>query len=69
MASQAVSFYSEGTSRSGDLFLPAGLASGEHRAGIVLCHGIPVYGASSSLSDSGFRPTEGVKLPDAEPSI
>jgi hypothetical protein len=24
---------------------------------------------SSSLSDSGFRPTEGVKLPDAEPSI
>jgi hypothetical protein len=23
----------------------------------------------SSLSDSGFRPTEGVKLPDAEPSI
>jgi uncharacterized protein len=39
MASQAVSFYSEGTRLSGDLFLPDGLASGERRPGIVLCHG------------------------------
>ena len=39
MASQAVSFYSEGTRLSGDLFLPDGLVPGEQRAGIVLCHG------------------------------
>jgi dipeptidyl aminopeptidase/acylaminoacyl peptidase len=39
MASQTVSFYSEGTRLSGDLFVPEGLASGEKRAGIVLCHG------------------------------
>jgi uncharacterized protein len=39
MPSQAVGFYSEGTRLAGDLFLPDGLASGEQRAGIVLCHG------------------------------
>ncbi len=39
MPSQPVSFYSEGTRLSGDLFLPEALASGEKRAGIVLCHG------------------------------
>jgi dipeptidyl aminopeptidase/acylaminoacyl peptidase len=39
MASQTVSFYSEGVRLSGDLFLPEGLAAGERRAGIVLCHG------------------------------
>ena len=39
MASQAVSFYSEGTRLSGDLFLPGGLVPKEQRAGIVLCHG------------------------------
>src|ERR1700744_1925358 len=39
MASQAVSFYSEGTRLSGDLYLPDGLAREEKRAGIVLCHG------------------------------
>ena len=39
MPSQAVSFYSEGTRLSGDLFLPDNLAPGETRAGIVLCHG------------------------------
>jgi dipeptidyl aminopeptidase/acylaminoacyl peptidase len=39
MASQPVSFYSEGTRLSGDLFLPDGLASDERHAGIVLCHG------------------------------
>jgi dipeptidyl aminopeptidase/acylaminoacyl peptidase len=39
MASQTVSFYSEGTRLSGDLFLPDGLSPGERRAGIVLCHG------------------------------
>jgi dipeptidyl aminopeptidase/acylaminoacyl peptidase len=39
MASQTVSFYSEGVRLSGDLFLPEGIAAGERRAGIVLCHG------------------------------
>jgi dipeptidyl aminopeptidase/acylaminoacyl peptidase len=39
MASQAVSFYSEGTRLAGDLFLPDGLKPKEKRAGIVLCHG------------------------------
>jgi uncharacterized protein len=39
MASQPVSFYSEGTRLSGDLFVPEGLAHGQTRAGIVLCHG------------------------------
>ena len=39
MTSQKVSFYSEGTRLSGDLFLPADLRPGEKRAGIVLCHG------------------------------
>jgi uncharacterized protein len=34
-----ISFYSEGHKLSGDLFLPAGIAPGETRAGIVLCHG------------------------------
>ncbi len=39
MSSQKVSFYSEGTRLSGDLFLPPDLKPGEKRAGIVLCHG------------------------------
>jgi dipeptidyl aminopeptidase/acylaminoacyl peptidase len=39
MQSQPVSFYSEATRLSGDLFLPDDLAPGEKRAGIVLCHG------------------------------
>jgi dipeptidyl aminopeptidase/acylaminoacyl peptidase len=39
MSSQPVSFYSEGTRLSGDLFLPDDLAPNETRAGIVLCHG------------------------------
>ncbi len=39
MASQAVSFFSEGTRLSGDLFVPEGLRAGERRAGVVLCHG------------------------------
>jgi dipeptidyl aminopeptidase/acylaminoacyl peptidase len=39
MASKSVSFYSEGTRLSGDLFLPDDLRTGEQRAGIVLCHG------------------------------
>src|ERR1700730_6375985 len=37
--SKPVSFYSEGVKLAGDLFLPADLAAGERRAGIVLCHG------------------------------
>ena len=39
MASQGISFYSEGTRLSGDLFVPEGLRTGERRAGVVLCHG------------------------------
>jgi uncharacterized protein len=34
-----VTFYSEGIKLVGDLYLPDGLADGEQRAGIVLCHG------------------------------
>ncbi|MCA8927767.1 MAG: alpha/beta hydrolase [Alphaproteobacteria bacterium] len=34
-----IHFYSEGHKLSGDLYLPDGLRPGEHRAGIVLCHG------------------------------
>lgn len=36
---QPVSFYSEGFKLSGDLYLPDGIAPGEKRSGIVLCHG------------------------------
>ncbi len=39
MPSQPISFFSEGVRLAGDLFLPNGLARGETRAGIVLCHG------------------------------
>jgi hypothetical protein len=34
-----VTFFSEGVKLAGDLYLPDGLARGEKRAGIVLCHG------------------------------
>lgn len=34
-----IQFFSEGHKLSGDLYLPANLAKGEKRAGIVLCHG------------------------------
>jgi fermentation-respiration switch protein FrsA (DUF1100 family) len=34
-----VTFHSEGIKLVGDLYLPDGLAPGEQRAGIVLCHG------------------------------
>jgi dipeptidyl aminopeptidase/acylaminoacyl peptidase len=36
---QPVSFYSEGFKLSGDLYLPDGIAPGEKRSGVVLCHG------------------------------
>lgn len=39
MASQPVSFFSEGVRLRGDLFLPDDLRPGERRAGVVLCHG------------------------------
>jgi dipeptidyl aminopeptidase/acylaminoacyl peptidase len=60
MASQAVSFYSEGTRLSGDLFLPDGLRSGETRAGIVLCHGytgvrnLYLPDTAKALTDAGY---------------
>lgn len=60
MASQAVNFYSEGTRLSGDLFLPDGLASGEKRAGIVLCHGytgvrnLYLPDTAKALTDVGY---------------
>jgi dienelactone hydrolase len=60
MASQAISFYSEGTRLSGDLFLPDGLGSGEQRAGIVLCHGytgvrnLYLPDTAKALTDAGY---------------
>ena len=36
---EPVTFYSEGVKLVGDLYTPDGLADGEVRAGIVLCHG------------------------------
>src|SRR5262249_49755897 len=35
----AVTFYSEGSKLSGDLYLPPDLSRSDRRAGIVLCHG------------------------------
>ncbi len=60
MASQSVSFYSEGIRLSGDLFLPDGLAAGEQRAGIVLCHGytgvrnLYLPDTAKALTDAGY---------------
>ncbi len=60
MASQAVSFYSEGTRLSGDLFLPDGLNPGEQRAGILLCHGytgvrnLYLPDTAKALTDAGY---------------
>jgi uncharacterized protein len=34
-----VTFFSEEVKLAGDLYVPANLARGEKRAGIVLCHG------------------------------
>ena len=34
-----IEFYSEGCRLRGDLYLPDGLAAGEKRAGVLLCHG------------------------------
>jgi len=39
MEERTVTFYSEGSRITGDLFLPDGLKAGERRPGIVLCHG------------------------------
>jgi dipeptidyl aminopeptidase/acylaminoacyl peptidase len=39
MKKAPISFYSEGFKLDGDMYLPDGLAAGEMRAGIVLCHG------------------------------
>jgi dipeptidyl aminopeptidase/acylaminoacyl peptidase len=60
MASQPVGFYSEGTRLSGDLFLPGGLAAGETRSGIVLCHGytgvrdLYLPDTAEALTDAGY---------------
>jgi uncharacterized protein len=60
MTSQHVDFYSEGTRLSGDLFLPADLAPGEKRAGIVLCHGytgvrnLYLPDTARALTDAGY---------------
>jgi dipeptidyl aminopeptidase/acylaminoacyl peptidase len=60
MASQVVSFYSEGTRLAGDLFLPAGLAAGEKRSGILLCHGytgvrnLYLPDTAKALTDAGY---------------
>ena len=39
MSATPVTFYSEGFRLAGDLYRPDGLAPGERRAGILLCHG------------------------------
>ncbi len=60
MASQAVSFYSEGTRLSGDLFLPDDLNPREQRAGILLCHGytgvrnLYLPDTAKALTDAGY---------------
>jgi dipeptidyl aminopeptidase/acylaminoacyl peptidase len=60
MASQTAIFYSAGTRLSGDLFLPQGLAAGEQRAGIVLCHGytgvrsLYLPDTAKALADAGY---------------
>lgn len=60
MPNQSVSFYSEGTRLSGDLFLPDGLAANEKRAGIVLCHGytgvrnLYLPDTAKVLTDAGY---------------
>ena len=60
MASQAVSFYSEGTRLSGDLFLPDDLNPNEQRAGILLCHGytgvrtLYLPDTAQALTDAGY---------------
>ena len=60
MASQAVSFYSEGTRLSGDLFLPDDLNPNERRAGILLCHGytgvrnLYLPDTAKALTDAGY---------------
>jgi dipeptidyl aminopeptidase/acylaminoacyl peptidase len=60
MPSEGVSFYSEGTRLSGDLFLPDGLSAGERRAGVVLCHGytgvrnLYLPDTAKALTDAGY---------------
>jgi dipeptidyl aminopeptidase/acylaminoacyl peptidase len=60
MVSQPVSFYSEGTRLSGDLFRPDNLASGERRPGILLCHGytgvrnLYLPDTANALTDAGY---------------
>jgi uncharacterized protein len=60
MASQTVSFYSEGTRLSGDLFLPEGLRPDERRAGVLLCHGytgvrnLYLPDTAKALTDAGY---------------
>ena len=39
MEQRTVTFFSEGSRITGDLFLPVGMKAGERRPGIVLCHG------------------------------
>lgn len=55
-----VSYYSEGSRLVGNLFLPAGLAAGEKRPGIVLCHGFTgvreliLRDYARAFADAGF---------------
>jgi dipeptidyl aminopeptidase/acylaminoacyl peptidase len=60
MPSPTVSFYSEGTRLSGDLFLPTDLKPDEKRPGIVLCHGytgvrnLYLPDTAKALTDVGY---------------
>jgi uncharacterized protein len=57
---KTVTFFSEGVKLVGDLYLPAGLAAGEKRAGIVLCYGYTgvrtlfLTPTAHALSEAGY---------------
>ncbi|MFI5280107.1 MAG: alpha/beta hydrolase [Gemmatimonadales bacterium] len=57
---QPITFYSEGARLVGDVYLPDGLAAGQRRPGVVLCHGYTgvkdIYLPDNArvLNDAGF---------------
>ena len=57
---RAVEFYSEGFKLVGDIYVPDGLPSGEHRAAVLLCHGytgvkdLYLPDNAKTLNDAGY---------------
>ncbi len=57
---RAVEFYSEGLKLAGDIYVPDGLPSGEHRAAVLLCHGytgvkdLYLPDNAKTLNDAGY---------------